>query len=160
MTGTRRLAVEVNKGSRHRWLMSSNINNQLWLTDVDNSWGMSRINSGWQTMTPDDCNNWNWNSTLHGQCSYFGPIETPFAWAMSPHFGTSFSLHPCQSTWRDPSKWGIPCHCHHHHRCQHHCRLSSIIYRPRYLSIPQDRISSILDIIYILVSTLCFLFIH
>ena len=107
MTGTRRLAVEVNEGSRHRRLMSSNMNNQLWLTDIDNSWGMSRINSGWQTMIEGEGDrraqqnwkcaqqnwkrarqNWkrarqNWNSASRGRCSYFGPIETSFAWAIS-----------------------------------------------------------------------------
>ena len=107
MTGTRRLAVEVNEGSRCRRLMSSNMNNQLRLTDIDNSWGMSRINSGWQMMIEgegDRCarqnwkrarqnwkcarQNWkraqqNWNSTSRGRCSYFGPIETSFVWAIS-----------------------------------------------------------------------------
>ena len=93
MTGTRRLAVEVNEGSRRRRLMSSNMNNQLRLTDIDNSWGMSRINSGWQMMIEGEGDrrawqNWkrarqNWNSASRGRCSYFGPIETSFAWAIS-----------------------------------------------------------------------------
>ena len=148
MTGTHRLAVEVNEGSRRRRLMSSNTNNQLRLTDIDNSWGMSRINSGWQTMIEGEGDRraqQNWNSASRGRCSYFGPIETPFAWAIS--FGPSFSLHPCQSTWRDPSKWGIPRRHRHHHQCWRHCCLSSIIYCPRYLGIPQDRVFLILDII-------------
>ena len=121
MTGTHRLAVEVNEGSRRRRLMSSNMNNQLRLTDIDNSWGMSRINSGWQMMIEGEGDrrarqnwkrarrnwkcarqnwkcarqnwkrarqNWkraqqNWNSASRGRCSYFGPIETSFAWAIS-----------------------------------------------------------------------------
>ena len=100
----------------------------------------------------------NWNSVRMGDKFRFGP---------------SFSLHPCQSTWRDPSKWGT----HRHHRrprcrccvcpCQSiwrdrclsplialdtraylkscTCFLHLNIYCPRYSGIPH--ISSILDII-------------